>query len=71
VGTLLFPLVTEVLRRFGRNRVILLGGVLSDNIRALRYYEKNGFEAVGTFVGPDGTSSLDMILDLGPEPGRA
>ncbi|MER7722934.1 GNAT family N-acetyltransferase [Streptomyces sp. NPDC096323] len=70
VGTLLFPLVTEVARRFGRKRVILLGGVLTDNFRALRYYEKNGFEAVGTFTGPGGASSLDMILALGPEPGR-
>ncbi|MER6117440.1 GNAT family N-acetyltransferase [Streptomyces sp. NPDC001743] len=71
VGTLLFPLVTEVARRFGRKRVILLGGVLTDNPRALRFYEKNGFVAVGTFTGTDGTSSLDMILDLGPEPGGA
>jgi len=42
-----------------------LTSVLADNPRALRYYEKNGFRAVGTFTGADGGRSLDMILDLG------
>ncbi|MET9949951.1 GNAT family N-acetyltransferase [Streptomyces sp. NPDC006339] len=64
VGTQVFPLVTDVARRFGRKRIILWGGVLADNPRAIRYYQKNGFQAVGPFTGADGVRSLDMILDL-------
>ncbi|MYS33817.1 RimJ/RimL family protein N-acetyltransferase [Streptomyces sp. KhCrAH-43] len=64
VGSRVFPLVTEVARRFGRERVILFGGVLAENARALRYYEKNGFRAAGSFTGADGVRSLDMIVDL-------
>ncbi|WP_329436829.1 GNAT family N-acetyltransferase [Streptomyces sp. NBC_01280] len=64
VGSLVLPLVLEAVRRLGRARVILWGGVLADNARALRCYEKNGFQLVGRFTGPDGTSSLDMILSL-------
>ncbi|WP_405760212.1 GNAT family N-acetyltransferase [Streptomyces sp. NBC_01420] len=64
VGSRVFPLVTDVARRFGRKRVILFGGVLAENARAIRYYEKNGFRAVGSFTGGDGVRSLDMVLDL-------
>ncbi|MDG4863739.1 GNAT family N-acetyltransferase [Streptomyces sp. T-3] len=66
VGTLLLPLLVETARRLGRTRIILWGGVLADNARALRFYEKNGFRRVGSFTGPDGMPSLDMILDPGP-----
>ncbi|WUX91447.1 GNAT family N-acetyltransferase [Streptomyces sp. NBC_01423] len=64
VGSRVFPLVADVARRFGRKRVILFGGVLAENARAIRYYEKNGFRAVGSFTGGDGVRSLDMVLDL-------
>ncbi|MEV5756339.1 GNAT family N-acetyltransferase [Streptomyces tendae] len=64
VGTQVFPLVTDVARRLGRKRIILLGGVLADNPRAIRYYQKNGFQLAGSFIGADGVRSLDMILDL-------
>ncbi|PAM99435.1 GNAT family N-acetyltransferase [Streptomyces sp. Alain-F2R5] len=64
VGTQVFPLVTDVARRLGRKRIILLGGVLADNPRAIRYYQKNGFQSAGFFIGADGVRSLDMILDL-------
>lgn len=64
VGTQVFPLVADVARRFGRQRIILWGGVLTGNPRAVRYYEKNGFRPVGAFTGADGARSLDMILDL-------
>ncbi|MFI1395417.1 GNAT family N-acetyltransferase [Streptomyces sp. NPDC020681] len=68
VATLVFPLVTEVARRLGKKRIILWGGVLADNARAIRYYEKNGFRPVGSFVEPDGSSLLDMMVDLQPVP---
>ncbi|MFB4426825.1 GNAT family N-acetyltransferase [Streptomyces sp. QL37] len=64
VGTLILPLVADVARRLGRTRIILWGGVLADNARAIRHYEKNGFRRVGSFAGVDGSLSLDMMLDL-------
>lgn len=71
VGTLAFPLVVEAVRTLGRSRVILWGGVLADNARAIGYYEKNGFRSFGSFVGADGSRSLDMMLDLREAPDRA
>ncbi|MET7644270.1 GNAT family N-acetyltransferase [Streptomyces sp. NPDC005426] len=69
VGTRVFPLVADVARRFGRRRIILWGGVLADNPRAIRFYRKNGFHSVGSFTGADGLRSLDMMLNLDPLPG--
>ncbi|MEV0661383.1 GNAT family N-acetyltransferase [Actinomadura luteofluorescens] len=66
LATLVFPLICEVARRLGKHRIILWGGVLADNPRAIRYYEKNGFQRAGSFAGPDGHTSLDMILDIVP-----
>jgi len=66
LATQVFPLICEVARRLGKRRIILWGGVLADNPRAIRYYEKNGFRTVGSFTGPDGQRSLDMILDIIP-----
>jgi GNAT superfamily N-acetyltransferase len=63
LGTLVLPHVVEAARLLGRTRIILWGGVRADNVRARRYYEKNGFRPVGSFTGPDGSRSLDMILD--------
>ncbi|MER5977277.1 GNAT family N-acetyltransferase [Streptomyces sp. NPDC001857] len=68
VGTLVFPLVADVARRFGRTRIVLWGGVLADNARAVRFYEKQGFRTVGAFTEADGTRALDMILDLPAPP---
>ncbi|MEU1722676.1 GNAT family N-acetyltransferase [Nonomuraea sp. NPDC005692] len=66
VGTQIFPLIADIARHFGRTRIILFGGVLVDNPRAVRYYEKHGFQLVGSFTGSDGAQSFDMILDLRP-----
>ncbi|MBY8864446.1 GNAT family N-acetyltransferase [Streptomyces sennicomposti] len=68
VGTLVCPLVAEVVRLLGRTRIILWGGVRADNPRAIRYYEKNGFRPVDSFTEADGSPSLDMMLDLSPLP---
>ncbi|MFE9363057.1 hypothetical protein ACFYNN_09525 [Streptomyces sp. NPDC006978] len=53
-------------------RIILWGGVRADNPRAIRYYEKNGFQRVGRFTEADGTLSPDMMLALHtvPDPAR-
>lgn len=64
LATQVFPLICDVARRLGKRRIILWGGVLADNPRAIRYYEKNGFRRVGSFTGPGGHTSLDMVCDL-------
>lgn len=64
LGSRLLPAIWEIARRFGRSRVILWGGVLADNSRAIRFYEKNGFRHVGRFVNGDGQECCDMILSL-------
>ncbi|WP_051744283.1 GNAT family N-acetyltransferase [Streptomyces yerevanensis] len=71
VGTLVLPLIADVAQRLGRTRIILWGGVLANNPRAIRYYEKNGFQPVGSFAGTDGSPSLDMMLDLDQVPSAA
>ncbi|MFJ9036819.1 GNAT family N-acetyltransferase [Streptomyces sp. NPDC102406] len=64
IGTLAFPFVSETARLLGKARIILWGGVRADNPRAIRYYEKNGFQPVGSFTPAEGSRSFDMILDL-------
>ncbi|WP_405658683.1 GNAT family N-acetyltransferase [Streptomyces sp. NBC_01166] len=68
MGTLALPLIRDVARGLGRTRIILWGGVLAGNARAIRYYEKNGFRPVGSFASADGSLSLDMMLDLRRRP---
>ena len=67
LGTQLLPAIWEIARRFGRSQVILWGGVLADNARAIRFYEKNGFRHAGRFVNGDGQECCDMILSLDAE----
>lgn len=64
IGTAVFPFVVEVARKFGRNRILLWGGVVSDNFRAIRYYEKNGFHLAGAFTPEGGVEAMDMFLDI-------
>jgi len=65
VGTLALPFMKDVARKFGKTRLILWGGVLADNARAIRYYEKNGFKRLGNFSYPGLLAeSMDMMLEL-------
>lgn len=64
LGSRLLPPLWQIARGFGRSRVILWGGVLADNSRAIRFYAKNGFRHVGRFVNGDGQECCDMILSL-------
>jgi len=64
VAATVFELVKEVARAFGKKRIILWGGVFCDNVRAIKFYSKVGFIRVGEFKNDDGTSCLDMILEL-------
>ena len=64
LGSEVFPIVEDIVKKFGKVRVILWGGVLADNERAIKYYKKFGFRDVGKYIGSDGVKHLDMILDL-------
>lgn len=64
IGSRVFPFIMAVARRFGQQRIILWGGVLADNQRAIRYYEKVGFRALGRFTTVDQLDAIDMILNL-------
>lgn len=60
----LMPPTIDIARRFGRSRIILWGGVDGENRRAIRFYEKHGFAALGRFESSGGREAIDMILHL-------
>ncbi len=64
VGSALLPFMLDIARCFGKRRLILWGGVLADNQRAIRYYEKNGFHLLGRFRDEKGSECRDAILML-------
>ncbi len=63
LGVKLFTYVTDIVRKLGKERIILWDGVLKENQRAVHYFEKNGFRLVGTFYD-EGDEMIDMILEL-------
>jgi len=50
LGLLVTPHKVDVAHRFGQKSIILLGGVLTKNHRAIRFYEKNGFQKLGMWI---------------------
>ena len=64
VGSALMPRCKEVVRWFGYQRMILMGGVLVRNPRAVHFYQKHGFRKVGDFHEGTDKASYDMILSL-------
>jgi len=62
VGNSLFNFMLSDLKTEGIKRIILWGGVQSDNVKAVNYYIKIGFTIIGDFQhnGPN----YDMILKL-------
>ena len=64
IGSMIFPMLVDIAKRFGKERIILWGGVFSDNPRAIRFYEKHGFRRVGTFADYYGRQSLDLMLEI-------
>lgn len=64
LGSLIFPYITKVAKLLDMKYIILYGGVLADNLRAIKYYEKHGFKMVGKFYNEEGIENLDMILNL-------
>ena len=64
LGSRVFPHIVEIARKFGKKRIILWGGVLKDNERAIHYYKKQGFALAGVFRDQKGREALDMIISL-------
>ena len=63
VGSLVMGHLLPLLQRLGRRRLALVGGVRSDNPRAIHFYEKFGFTRVGEFQSRE-VVSFDMIAEL-------
>ncbi|MFF5225991.1 GNAT family N-acetyltransferase [Dactylosporangium sp. NPDC000521] len=61
----LLPPAWDAARLFGRDRVVLFGGVHAANQRARRFYRRHGFVEVGAF-----DDCVDMVLRL-PSEGEA
>lgn len=62
LGSLVLPHLIDVAMRFGKKRMILWGGVLAINSRAIRYYKKNGFKLYGPHKTVSGQYHYDGIL---------
>ena len=70
IGSPMMQHVQQAARRLGKQHMLLMGGVYAHNERARHFYQKNGFQFVGTFTspGPAQHTSHDMYLTLIPQP---
>lgn len=64
LGSALMPPTFEIARGFGQQRIILWGGVLQENERAIHFYRRHGFQLAGTFHEQNGLPSYDMYRSL-------
>ncbi len=62
IGNSLFQYVMHELQSNDIKRIILWGGVQSDNLKAVNFYKKHGFRILGKFEynGPN----YDMLMDI-------
>lgn len=63
IGYGLFCFILTDLIANGRKRIILWGGVQSDNVRAVNFYFRNGFRILGQFE--QNGLNLDMVSYIG------
>lgn len=63
IGSQLLKHMKQLLVEKGYTHIMLWGGVKCDNIKAVQYYIKNGFEMVGHFDYQGG--NYDMLLKIG------
>jgi ribosomal protein S18 acetylase RimI-like enzyme len=63
LGNAMFRQIKSDLLGRGFKRMILWGGVQSDNEKAIRFYRKNGFKTLGTFEYHGWNE--DMFLEIG------
>lgn len=64
LGSTLMPPTLEIARCFGKRCILLWGGVLEENVRAIHFYQKHGFQLAGRFQEARELPSLDMFLML-------
>lgn len=62
LSMLLFQFILSELKGLPTRRLILWGGVQNDNTRAINFYKKTGFHAIGQFEYQGWNT--DMVLDL-------
>lgn len=62
LGNAMFQQIKSDLSAGGITRMILWGGVQSDNEKAIRFYRKNGFKTLGSFEYHG--MNEDMILEI-------
>ncbi len=62
VGSLVMIQLIDVLRRCGRKRLVLFGGVQERNARGVHFYKKFGFQKVGEFMSK--MNNYDMIAEI-------
>lgn len=63
LGTEAFKKVIEITKGFGKQRILLWGGVLASNNPAVSYYKKLGFKIIGEYKKAE-LDHLDMLLTL-------
>lgn len=63
IGSLMYNFVEDELRRLGAKKIALWGGVQLENKKAVRFYQKYGFETLGEFEY-NGLQNLDMVKRL-------
>ena len=61
IGNAMFNFIYSDIKTKGIKRIILWGGVQSNNERAINYYNKNGFRVLGQFE--NNGQNYDMILE--------
>ena len=64
IGSVVFPYLLDIAKKFGQKRLILWGGVFEKNKKAINFYTKNGFKRLGSFRDPESKKSIDMIIDI-------
>ncbi|MBS4065490.1 MAG: GNAT family N-acetyltransferase [Chitinophagaceae bacterium] len=62
VGTIMLQYIKEAVKKFGVKRLFLWGGVQSSNEQALRYYQKQGFEQLGSFEYNGQNEDMMLLL---------
>lgn len=66
LGSYLMDKTIEILRQLDIYYLILSGGVLIENARAIRFFEKNKFKLFPTiFLSHDGYECQDGLLEIG------
>jgi len=64
IGSLVMGHLLPLLKSAGRRRLVLVGGVRAENVRAIHFYEKFGFGKVGAFKSRGAIDNFDMIAAL-------